>query len=147
MTSRGSEASSQQIASETRPSAASLHQGAAHGKAGAAAGAGGAGAVAGAVAGAAGTSKPVQGLLSRYESKAGVQYYRDLAGNVKQVSDWSGFSCYTHRTTKLLSHRRVCACVSACVHAGMHVCGCACLSVLMDCLSTSGRFHEALALY
>ena len=31
------------------------------------------------------TAPPVHGLLSNYAPKTGVQYYRDLAGNIKQV--------------------------------------------------------------
>lgn len=32
-------------------------------------------------------NRPVQGFFSKYVPREGVQYYRDLAGNVKQVSE------------------------------------------------------------
>ena len=39
-------------------------------------------------------STPVQGFFSKYVPREGVQYYRDLAGNVKQVIEDDDSFCF-----------------------------------------------------
>lgn len=39
------------------------------------------------------TSKPVTGFFSQYLPRSGMQYYRDLAGNIKQVACYEMYRC------------------------------------------------------